>query len=223
MIGFLLSPLLVLSRHLAQKPIHRLRWPDKRDLHRRLLAGFFYGFAACFIVGVIGMWVRWLLVRRDPWFWVIHFLLKGQRWWSRPALITYWASLVTTSVATWQAIVAGAKRYRSLGTSNSLVHPTKPTAKVVAIPSQEAPSGIEVVDSSKRAPQAGVSRPVGALNVTTAAAAATEGGGATLKKAAHLSLNARRKFFHALAVLLFVPGIAFDVSSVTYLAACLQT
>ena len=27
-----------------------------------------------------------------------------------------------------------------------------------------------------------------------------------------LSVNARRKFFHALAVVMFVPGIAFDVS-----------
>jgi dolichol kinase len=27
------------------------------------------------------------------------------------------------------------------------------------------------------------------------------------------SVNARRKFFHALAVVMFVPGIAFDVSA----------
>ena len=31
-------------------------------------------------------------------------------------------------------------------------------------------------------------------------------------KAVHASLNMRRKFFHALAVLMFVPGIAIDVS-----------
>lgn len=30
-----------------------------------------------------------------------------------------------------------------------------------------------------------------------------------------LSLNARRKFFHALAIVMFVPGIAFDVSALT--------
>lgn len=32
------------------------------------------------------------------------------------------------------------------------------------------------------------------------------------EKAVHASLNLRRKFFHALAVLMFVPGIAVDVS-----------
>jgi dolichol kinase len=30
-----------------------------------------------------------------------------------------------------------------------------------------------------------------------------------------LSVNARRKFFHALAVVMFVPGIALDVSDLT--------
>lgn len=34
-------------------------------------------------------------------------------------------------------------------------------------------------------------------------------------KAVHASLNMRRKFFHALAVLMFVPGIAIDVSSIS--------
>jgi hypothetical protein len=32
------------------------------------------------------------------------------------------------------------------------------------------------------------------------------------KRMPTLSLNARRKFFHALAIIMFVPGIAFDVS-----------
>lgn len=31
-----------------------------------------------------------------------------------------------------------------------------------------------------------------------------------------LSVNARRKFFHALAVLMFIPGIAIDVSVQTF-------
>ena len=32
-------------------------------------------------------------------------------------------------------------------------------------------------------------------------------------KRVHASLNMRRKFFHALAVMMFVPGIAVDVRS----------
>jgi hypothetical protein len=32
-----------------------------------------------------------------------------------------------------------------------------------------------------------------------------------------LSLNARRKFFHGLAVLMFIPGVAIDVSFVLLL------
>lgn len=40
-------------------------------------------------------------------------------------------------------------------------------------------------------------------------------------KAVHASLNMRRKFFHALAVLMFVPGIAIDVSSPLVLSSSL--
>lgn len=36
----------------------------------------------------------------------------------------------------------------------------------------------------------------------------------------HVSLNMRRKFFHALAVVMFVPGVAVDVSSVHF--SCLS-
>jgi hypothetical protein len=32
------------------------------------------------------------------------------------------------------------------------------------------------------------------------------------EKRMHVSLNSRRKFFHALAVIMFIPGIAIDVS-----------
>jgi uncharacterized membrane protein YgdD (TMEM256/DUF423 family) len=64
-----------------------------------------------------------------------------------------------------------------------------------------------------RATAVGVVRTLGGLGTSVGnAASSTETGTVALKKAAHLSLNARRKFFHALAVLLFVPGIALDVS-----------
>lgn len=38
------------------------------------------------------------------------------------------------------------------------------------------------------------------------------------EKRVHASLNMRRKFFHALAVLMFVPGIAVDVSFLSSLS-----
>ena len=37
------------------------------------------------------------------------------------------------------------------------------------------------------------------------------------KRVPTLSLNARRKFFHVLAVVMFVPGVVVDVSAMVYL------
>ncbi|CBQ69732.1 conserved hypothetical protein [Sporisorium reilianum SRZ2] len=288
MVGFLLSPLLYLSRHLAQKPTHRLRWPDKRDLHRRLLAAFFYLFAALYVVGVLGMWVRWLLVRRDPWLWTLSFMLKGAKPWSRPVLVTYWVLLISVSISCWQAVVANAKRFRSLGNSyhrtmlgskmpvgtaaaNSSAAQLKlqqqhqqqinnavPSDVVMAVsPNSHAPGGVEltthVADTNAAAgdkvdangvhvagPVNGhaaaangnsaaagegsscVKRGVGVnLKLSTLSGSASllakEHNTAAIKKASYLSLNARRKFFHALAVLLFLPGIALD-PALTHLA-----
>lgn len=213
MVGFLLAPLLYLSRHLAQKPVHRLRWPHKRDLHRRLLAGFFYLFAALYIVGVLGMWTRWLLGRRDPWIWTAQFIVRGRAWWSRPVLISYWLLLIAASVVSWQAVVVSAKRIR-VARSN----PKPATEDVVeAVPAAPA-------SGNMRATAAGVVRTLGGLGSSVGnAASATETGTVALKKAAHLSLNARRKFFHALAVLLFVPGIALDVSFSSWEAGAVLT
>ncbi|ETS60555.1 dolichol kinase [Moesziomyces aphidis] len=282
MVGFLLSPLLYLSRNLAQKPTHRLRWPDKRDLHRRLLAAFFYLFATIYVVGVLGMWVRWLLVKRDPWLWALSFMLKGARPWSRPVLVTYWVLLISISISCWQAVVANAKRFRGLANSyqRPLLGPkpaggiaatsnqaylqqqqhqqqqheqqqtsqTSPPAVVLSVaPSSHAPGGVEVKtegvaaasapeapnSSGQRASPATTGAANGSLNglgiETTAQAKrgvgvnlklsnlsgsasllAKEHNSAAIKKASYLSLNARRKFFHALALLLFVPGIALD-------------
>lgn len=280
MVGFLLSPLLYLSRNLAQKPTHRLRWPDKRDLHRQLLAAFFYLFAAIYVVGVLGMWVRWLLVRRDPWLWTLSFMLKGDRPWLRPALVTYWVLLISISISCWQAVVSNAKRFRSLANSyhrpmlgpkppNSTSAASKSAAElkqqqqqtqqqlnqampsnvVLSVsPNSHAPGGVEVVregvDGSASAEKvsgsgvqngsaangsAGTSvgggegesgnsnakRGVGVnLKLSTLSGSASllakEHNTAAIKKASHLSLNARRKFFHALAVLLFLPAIALD-------------
>lgn len=273
MVGFLLSPLLYLSRNLAQKPTHRLRWPDKRDLHRRLLAAFFYLFAAVYVVGVLGMWVRWLLVRRDPWLWTLSFMLKGSRPWSRPLLVSYWVLLISISISCWQAVVANAKRFRSLTNSyhrpmlgpkppvgpaanNSAAHlkqhqqashATPPAAVLSASPNSHPPGGTEVTTEGVNGQASGerghtsASQTAGSGHGNTANGAsggtgeangnsrrgvgvnlklstlsgsasllAKEHNTAAIKKASYLSLNARRKFFHALAVLLFLPGIALD-------------
>ncbi|KAN0063884.1 dolichol kinase [Thecaphora frezii] len=204
-IGFLLSPLLYLSRNLAQKPTHRLRWPDKRNLHRRLLAGFFYFFAAAYIVGVLGMWVRWMLVKRDPWIWVFQFLVKGPKTWSRLLLVAYWGVLVSGSILGWQMVVARAKRYRSLGPGYGRAQAGKSGPATATGASKEAQEVQEPTEGMQRANGAAAK-----LGQAGAAALSKDGGTTTIKKAVHLSLNARRKFFHALAVLLFVPGIAFD-------------
>ncbi|KAE8244322.1 hypothetical protein A4X13_0g6678 [Tilletia indica] len=169
MAGLLLSPILYLSRHLAQKPTHRLRWPEKRNLHRRLLSTSFYALTAIYILGVLGMWVRWLLVKRDPWLWTFRFLFQGAYPFSRFALIAYWTSLIGASVFSWQMVVNSIKRPQPINnrTTASLQRP----AAYTTISSESNPA---------------------------------------LRKAVHLSLNARRKFFHFLAVLLFVPGILWD-------------
>ncbi|WFD33931.1 dolichol kinase [Malassezia cuniculi] len=117
LIGFLLSPLLVLSRTLAQRPMHRLRWPDKRDLHRRLLALSFFVFATLIVVGVLGTWVRILLGRRDPWFYVVRSLFQGSHWWSRWALLAYWAALCNVALLFVQLIVKRVWKYATLGDS----------------------------------------------------------------------------------------------------------
>lgn len=274
MIGFLLSPLLYLSRNLAQKPLHRLRWPAKRDLHRRLLAGFFYFFAAAFVVGVLGMWVRWLLGNRDAWIWVAMFVVEGKYQWSRPLLMAYWLGLVSISVIGWQTVVvrnkrvklrAGSARNMNLNGINSKINPVTSINRnlnhlqvppsphsISAIPSPEGDgngqAGMEIVDSrhsqagstttsvslglgdlsNLSSPSAALmnqpavstplsppiqSTPVGLSFTTPNPIESHSSSSSHLKKAAHLSLNAKRKFFHALAVLMFVPGILFDVSS----------
>ncbi|KAK0547060.1 dolichol kinase [Tilletia horrida] len=210
LVGFLLSPILYLSRHLAQKPTHRLRWPEKRNFHRRLLSVSFYILAAIYILGVLGLWVRWLLVKRDPWVWTLRFLLKGAYPFSRFALVAYWTSLIGASVFSWQVI-------------NSTVRRTKP--QTISSSPTLSSNGFE-----KR------SNGTSSLHAVKEAAAAAIGAGlqhsstsngnsngnhlshqkdspsnsAAIRKAVYMSLNARRKFFHFLAVLLFVPGILWD-------------
>lgn len=211
MIGFLLSPLLYLSRHLAQKPVHRLRWPHKRDLHRRLLAGFFYFFAALFVVGVLGLWVWWMLGKRNPWLWTIHFVLEGKFWWSRPLLIGYWVLLVGISITGWQATVLSGKRLR-LRPAVSIVNAQQGNGSAGRLKKSASSAAKDTSEASLKS-KATLSHASNGGEV----GGMPNGSLSFPRKAAYLSLNARRKFFHALAVVLFAPGIAYD-AAFTHLA-----
>ncbi|BGO90062.1 hypothetical protein NBRC10512_003596 [Rhodotorula toruloides] len=253
--GFLLSPLLVISRHIASKPSHRLRWPTERERHRKLLAlGVLVGLAGivCFM---LGGWAGWMLGAepssffrrlRRPWGWAARYFWYGNSdgvdivavgtfnampWWSprrrtrgwrRIALIGYWGATISSAIGGWQTHLVRARRIR--------MKPPSPQPSFVG----------KSRDSSGTATPTGEGLPAGTTARATAAAAAGKrllGMGmdamhgasrmgnshetrdtqvkvgvenAREEKAVHASLNMRRKFFHALAVLMFVPGIAID-------------
>lgn len=111
-VGTLLAPLLYLSRHIAQRPLRKLRFPEEKQLHRRLLALAFYFGAALIIGGLIGMWTRWCLAGRDPWLWAAYWMLEGKKKWTRPFLLAYWGVLAVISVAAWGRQLSRSRRYR---------------------------------------------------------------------------------------------------------------
>ncbi|GAA6024759.1 hypothetical protein JCM10207_008888 [Rhodosporidiobolus poonsookiae] len=81
LIGFLLSPLLVLSRNIASRPSHRLKWPTERSRHRRLLAlGILLGLLGI-VFFFLGGWTSWQLSSSHslwtPWSWALRFLYFG--------------------------------------------------------------------------------------------------------------------------------------------------
>lgn len=251
--GFLLSPLLYLSRHIAQRPVRRLRFPQEKQKHRRLLALGFYSGTLLIVGGLIGLWTRWCLGGRDPWVYLIFWMLDGKNKWTRPALVAYWALLISLSVAGWTRQLARGKRRRqwnargSMQTANgvageTLSAPTSPrygmmsgqsgygaTTTIQSASQQSASVGAggsaagpaELSDSASAAPGEGIAgygiRLPNLPNLpdipnANLANVATDLLDAADKRVPTLSVNARRKFFHALAVVMFVPGIAVDVS-----------
>lgn len=161
------------------------------------------------------MWTRWCLGRRDPWLWVMFYILEGRRKWSRPALLAYWASLGCISVAGWNRQLARSRRYRTRTTAGENV--IVPGA--LDIPSQAAVDSMGMPTSPTLQPSPAISSTLGltfsnlptlpnASNVSNVAADLFD---AADKRVPTLGLNARRKFFHALAVVMFIPGVALDV------------
>jgi dolichol kinase len=214
--GFLLSPLLLLSRQIARRPARRLRNPHEKLKQQRMLAGSFYGGTALVVGVIVGLWTRWCLGGRDPWKWAVLFLLEGQRRWTRPALLVYWAALGIISVAAWNRQLARSRRYRPRPTATaSDTNVLLSSTGVDVTPSTDA-SAANTPPAS--ATSLGISfPPLPTLptlpNGSGVSQAATEFFDAADKHVPTLSLNARRKFFHALAVAMFLPGVAIDVSA----------
>ena len=201
--GFLLSPLLVLSRHIAQRPMRRLRFPREKPKHRRALAAGFYFGTIVIVVGLVGSWTWWNLGRRDPWMWVIFWLLEGRKKWTRPLLLVYWSFLGSISVAGWNRQLSRSRKYRPRNTpaqvGESIIVP------VAATQNHRGTNGLPPTPTSGGL---GLSFP----NLPNGTQVATDLLDAADKRVPTLGVNARRKFFHGLAVAMFLPGVAIDVS-----------
>ncbi|KAI0249154.1 hypothetical protein BJV78DRAFT_1284185 [Lactifluus subvellereus] len=211
--GFLLSPLLTLSRHIAQRPVRRLRFPHEKQAHRRALAIGFYLGAALIVGGLIGTWVRWLLRGRDPWLWVVFWLLEGPYRWTRPALLAYWAVLGSISVWGWSRQMARSRRFRPrLPTSSEPVVDGGGAAQPESEPTTPVSGSLGLASASLTSSAVSAMFPTVAIPHLPAdlGLGASEWLDAADRRVPTLSLNARRKFFHALAVVMFVPGLAAD-------------
>lgn len=205
--GFLLSPLLAISRHIAQRPVRRLRLPQEKQRNRRALAAGFYVGTIIIVVGLIGSWTWWNLGYRNPWLWTIFWLLEGRKKWSRPMLLAYWGLLGSISVAGWNRQLSRSRRYRhrntSGGTQDNVIVP-------FAANSNQKPH--TEISSSAPTNALGLTFPnlANLPNLSNGSQVATELLDAADKHVPTLGINARRKFFHALAVVMFLPGVAVD-------------
>lgn len=210
--GFLLSPFLVLSRNAAQRPAHRLKFPEEKLRNRRYYAlGFYVGTVLC-VGGLIGLWARWCLGYRDPWLWTVFYLTEGRKKWSRPVLLGYWGLLGCISVAGWGRQVARSRRFRlrSQTGTEDLYSPVSlfNAASSAGESSGSSSSGNSLVGSFPTMPN--ISMP-SMPSLSNGSNVATDLLDAADKQIPTLGLNARRKFFHGLSVAMFIPGIALDV------------
>lgn len=194
--------------------MRRLRFPQEKQRHRRALAAGFYAGTVIIVVGLIGSWTWWNLGRRNPWLWAIFWLLEGRKKWSRPMLLAYWALLGSISVAGWNRQLS--RRYRHRNTSGG-------TQDHVIVPfAANSSQKLQVeISATPSAPTTALGLTFPNLpnlpNLSNSSQVATELLDAANKHVPTLGVNARRKFFHALAVVMFLPGVAVDVSSLLLL------
>jgi hypothetical protein len=215
----MLSPFLVLSRNSAQRPAHRVRSPEEKLRNRKYYALAFYVGTVLCVGGLVGLWTRWLLRSRNPWMWTIFYIVEGRKKWSRPVLLGYWALLGCISVAGWGRQLSRTRRFRMRNQPGGL--------DTVSFAYENNASSLSVDASGSSGQSAGPS-PSSATGLTfptlsnitmpslpngsNVSNVATDLLDAADKQIPTLGLNARRKFFHGLAVAMFVPGIALDVS-----------
>ncbi|KXN91673.1 Dolichol kinase sec59 [Leucoagaricus sp. SymC.cos] len=197
--GFLLSPFLVISRNYAKRPAHRFRLPQEnqaKERNRRYAALGFYVGTVIIVAGLIGLWTRWLLGNRDPWLWVIYRFLEGRKKWHRPALLTYWGLLGCLSVAGWNRQLARSRKLRLRSVNAEYMLASISQDSSTSQTNETTSSATQSLQSSASA--------LGVAHVATDLLDAAD------KHVPTLKLNARRKFFHGLAVIMFIPGVAVD-------------
>ncbi|KAF8802541.1 hypothetical protein BYT27DRAFT_7341419 [Phlegmacium glaucopus] len=214
--GFLLSPFLLLSRNNAQRPVHRLRFPQEKERNRRYYAVGFYIGSFLIVGGLIGHWARWCLGNRDPWLWVIFRIIEGKKKWSRPALLLYWVLLCIISVAGWNRQLARSRRFRPRNQATAESAASLNLGDAPSMSSATESFGGNLTTTPPVSGPLGMSFPTTFPNISNLPNGANMSNVATdLLDAADkhvptLGLNARRKFFHGLAVVMFIPGVALD-------------
>lgn len=184
---------------------------------------------------MLGGWTGWMLgsggaILRRPWIWAIRFLLSGgdgvvykdklvhsSRWvrWRRLILLAYWGGTIIVAVGGWQTHLVRARRIRMRNAAKSDIAGTSLNGSGTSSASTTLNSNASMPMSTDRK----VNGSGGTLGTTMTQGSVELKAGSKVgielareEKRVHASLNMRRKFFHALAVVMFVPGIAIDVS-----------
>lgn len=160
-------------------------------------------FALMLLIVVIpfGGWAGWALGGRftTAWTWGLTFLFFGGDgisdgfeqaqstiWrYRRVGLSLYWLAIMTTAVGGWQTRLVRARRIR-LAKGRHLTTAQNASGSSAENGATISKANLEVV---------------GISNIRE-------------NRRMHVALDLRRKFFHALAVLMFVPAIAIDVGAV---------
>ncbi|KAG0708202.1 hypothetical protein DFH29DRAFT_893584 [Suillus ampliporus] len=171
--GFLLSPLLALSRHIAQRPVRRLRLPQEKQRNRRALAA--------------------------------GFLRRNHNHCSRAHWFVDVVEPRTQKSPTHASCILGPSRKHQ----RCRMEPTAIEVKAdnVIIPfaanSNQKPHTEIPATSSAPTTALGLHSPTWLISLICPIMP-------RISMFRPLGINARRKFFHALAVVMFLPGVAVD-------------
>lgn len=167
----------------------------------------------------------------QPWIWALEFIfyavesIDGEKGstssWKRIFLVLYWAGTISVAVGGWTTRFVRARRIRmkkSLMTNNSLSlsNPSSTPAANGGSPS------LLSLDTPKSTSATSVDLGSGGIKIISEGKTNFGVEGIREERRVHASLNMRRKFFHALAVTMFIPGIAVDVSP-SFLSPFLST